>query len=77
MTAFAAHFLKYISRSQLLSAAKTLLSSGDRKQFHGAEKSHFLVPLGKAFVTKGIVKINKGACIESLSRNDVTKIGKF
>ena len=42
------------------------------KQLHGAEKSHFMVPLGKAFVKNGIIK---GACVESLVRNDASKIG--
>ena len=77
MTAFGAHFLKDISCFQLMSAAKSLLSSHDRKELHGAEKSHFMVPLGKAFVKNGIVKINKGACVESLVRNDASKIGTF
>lgn len=77
MTAFTAHFLKDISRSQLMSAAKSLLSSHDRKQLHGAEKSHFMVPLGKAFVENGIVRIDKGACVESLVRNNASKIGTF
>ena len=53
MAAFTAHFLKEISRTQV---AKRLMPE-DKKRFATLEKNDFLVPLGKVFVEKGIVKI--------------------
>lgn len=76
MEAFGAHFLKEISRTQLLSAAKRMLPR-EKKKYSGYEKSDFLVPLGQAFVESGIVKITKGAQVRDLSRSDVKKIGTF
>ena len=76
MAAFTAHFLKEISHTQLLSAAKRLMPE-DKKRLATLEKNDFLVPLGKVFVEKGIVKIRKGADIKDLSRNAVDKVGTF
>lgn len=76
MAAFGAHFLKEISTTQLLSAAKRLLNV-DKKKLQLYEKTDFMVPLGRAFVEKNIVKIAKGARIANLSRGDVDKVGTF
>ena len=73
MAAFGAHFLKEITRTQLLSAAKRLMPQ-DKKKLNTLEKNDFLVPLGKVFVENGS---KKGANIENLSRNDVDKVGTF
>ena len=74
IAAFSAHFLKEITRTQLLSAAKRLIAQNKKKIHHFGKE---LVPLGKVFVQKGIVKIRKGANIKDLSRNDVDKVGTF
>ena len=76
MTAFGAHFLKEISRTQLLSAAKRLLSH-QKKTLNSLEKNEFLIPLGKALVEHSIIAIRKGALVKDLSRNDVEKVGTF
>ena len=76
VTAFSSHFLKEISRTQLLSAAKILIPQ-NKKKYSTFEKNDFLLPLGKAFVEKAIVKIREGADVKNLSRNDVEKVGTF
>lgn len=75
MAAFGAHFLKEITRTQLLSAAKRLLPQ-QKKTLNGLEKNEFFIPLGKAFVDNNIVAVRKGALIKDLSRNDV-EVGTF
>ena len=77
MAAFAVHFLKEISRIRLLSAAKRLIVNIDKKKFQAFDKNDFLIPLGKAFVEREIVKIKKGATMPDLSRGDVEKMGTF
>ena len=74
MTAFAAHFLKEVSRSQLQSAARSLLPDKERKTL---EKGEFMIPLGKAFLKNDIIHVKTGADMKSLSRSDVQKIGPF
>lgn len=76
LEAYGEHFIKEVSRIQLLSAVKTLPTE-EKKSLQSAEKSEFYLPLGKAFVTKGIVCIKKGASLKSLSRQDVQKVGAF
>jgi len=45
MVAFGVHFIKEVSRSQLQSAAKSLLPHDERKRIGlGAEKQHFFIP---------------------------------
>jgi hypothetical protein len=59
MTAFAIHFLREISRTQLLSAAKRLIVNADKRKLQALDKNDFLIPLGKAFVEREIVKIKE------------------
>ena len=75
MEAYGAHFLKEVRRSQLLSAAKSLLPVHERSRLSGAEKSSLLLPLARAFVFNKIVKV-KGN-VGNLTRNNVEKIGTF
>ena len=75
MEANGAHFLKEVTRSQLLSAAKRLLPVRERRNLCGAEKTSLLVPLATAFVTNNIVKISGN--IGNLTRNNVKKVGTF
>ena len=67
MTAFAVHFLKEISRTQLLSVAKRLIVNIDKKMLQAFDKNDFLILLGKGFCGE-IVKVMKGATIPDLSR---------
>ena len=77
LVAFGAHFFKDVSRSQLESAAKSLLTAAERKDLYKAEKSKFVLPLAKAFVRKGIVKIASSSKITTLTRNNLKKVGTF
>ena len=77
MTAFAAHFLKEVSRSQLQSAARTLLPDRERKRLQTLEKGELIIPLAKAFLKNNIIHVKTGADMTSLSRSDVQKIGPF
>lgn len=79
MEAFGAHFMKDVSRGQLTSAAKSLLSSKQRKSIAsmGAEKSHFISRLAKEFLHRKIVHNRKNASLNSLCRNNVKKVGPF
>ena len=76
MTAFAVHFLKEVSRSQLQSAARKLLTKQEKIWLQPLEKSEFLLPLAKAFIKKKVVKIKKGANPQT-SRDDLIKISPF
>ena len=75
MEAYGAHFMKEVRRSQLLSAAKSLLPLAERRSLSGAKKSTMLMPLARAFVMNKIVKV-KGN-VGNLTRNNVEKIGTF
>ena len=77
MTAFGAHFIKEVSRSQLCAAAKSILPPNQRKQLQHAEKSKFYIPLAKMFIFKNIVGIKKHSDVKNLCRNDVEKVGTF
>lgn len=77
MVAFAVHFIKEVSRSQLQSASRNLLSAEERKRLQSLEKIEFYIPLAKAMVERGIVKVRQGANIKSLSRSDVEKMKPF
>ena len=77
MEAFGVHFLKEISRSQLQSAAKSLLQRASMKELKGGDKATFLRPLALAFIEKGIVKIKKKDKVGELVRDDVRKVGTF
>ena len=71
VAAFGAHLIKEISRTQLLSAARRLLTI-EEKRLQTYEKNDFMVPLGREFLERNIVRItNKGASIANLSRGDV------
>ena len=54
---------------------QTLLSKDKRKGLNGAEKSKFLKPLARVFVSKCIVAVKCNTNIENLSRDDVDKVG--
>jgi hypothetical protein len=77
MTAFAVHFLKEVSRSQLQSAARKLLTKEEKNRLQPLEKSEFILPLAKAFIMKKVVEIKKGADQQALSRDDLKKISPF
>lgn len=59
MTAFAVHYLKEVTRSQLLSAARNLLTK-EKNRLQPLEKSEFMLPLAKVFIKKEIVEVKKG-----------------
>lgn len=77
IVAFGAHFFKDVARTQLESAAKSLLTPAERKRLVKAEKSKFVLPLAKAFLERGIVKVDKGCKLSKLSRNNLQKVGTF
>lgn len=77
ITAFAVHFIKEVSRSQLQSASRTLLSGEERNRLQKLEKSEFILPLAKAMINQDIVKVRRGADMKSLSRSDVEKMKPF
>jgi len=75
MVAFGVLFMKEVSRSQLQSAAKSLLSREERKRIgSGADKSQYLIPLANALRANGIIEISGK---QPLSRNGVKKIKPF
>jgi len=77
MVAFGVHFIKEVSRSQLQSAAKSLLSRDERKKIgHGAEKHHFFIPLAKALLHSGIIELSDQP-MKPLTRNNITKKKPF
>ena len=76
LEAFGAHFIKEITRAQLMSATKSLIPQ-KKKKLQNAEKCDLYIPLGRAFVQNGIVHIKGGSNIEDLSRGDVSKVGTF
>ena len=77
LTAFRVHFLKEISRGQLDSAAKSLLTWDLQHQLKKADKGDFIIPLAKAFIRKGIIKLAAKANFNNLAREDIRKVGTF
>jgi len=77
LTAFGAFFFKEVSRSQLESAAKSLLPQHRLNQLKKADKADFLMPLAEVILKKGIVTISKDCDIKNLSRGDLKKVGPF
>ena len=75
--AFKETFIKAVTRSQLISAAKSLLSKEEAKELRTAEKQKLLVPLALAFLKKKIVGVRKGSNIQSLTQNCVKLIGNY
>ena len=75
--AFKETFIKAVTRSQLISAAKSLLSKEEAKGLRTAEKQKLLVPLALAFLKKKIVGVRKGSNIQSLTQNCVKLIGNY
>ena len=76
MCAFAAHFIKEVSRAQLCSASKTILPREQRRMLNLAVKQKFMKPLA-AELKKYIVSIRPLSNLKNLSRDDVTKVGTF
>ena len=58
--------MKEVSRRQLNSAAKNLLSKEERKEHIKAEKSKFIKPLATKFIERGIVKVKNNCNIVNL-----------
>jgi len=42
-----------------------------------ADKRNYIIPLAKAFVKRGIIKLRVQASFERLSREDISKVGTF
>lgn len=76
LTAFGAHFFKEV-RSQLESAAKSLLHPDVQQALRKKDKVDFIIPLARAFIKKQIVKLSSKAEYKSLARDDITKVGTF
>ena len=76
-TVFGAHFLKEVSRAQLESAAKSLLPPHIQQQLRKADKGEYVIPLAKAFLRKGIIKLSANADFKSLTRENIKKVGTF
>ena len=77
LTVFGSHFFKEISRSQLESAAKSLLPLDLQHSLKKADKVDFIIPLARAFIRKAIVKLPAKANFKSLAREEITKVGTF
>ena len=81
LTAFGAHFLKEISRSQLESAAKSLLPMTTIQRLKKGDKADFTIPLAEAFLKKGVVKLAEDTDanynLQNLARGDIKKVGPF
>ena len=75
LTAFGAHFFKEVSRSQLESAAKSLIPL---KTIQRGDKRDFIMPLAEAFLKRGVIKIQGSSCdLKNLARGDLKKVGPF
>jgi len=77
LTAFGAHFLKEVSRSQLESAAKSLLATNVLTNLKKADKGDFIIPLAEALIKHKIVKVVEDADWKQLGRQDLEKVGTF
>ena len=72
-------FIKAVTRSQLISAARTLLPKDEAKELRTVDKQKLLVPwpLALAFLKKKIVGVKKGSKVNNLTQNCVKLIGNF
>ena len=77
MSAFGAHNIKEISRTQLASAAKYFLPAQEKKELLKSDKAQYLLPLANAFIKNKIIILSKGADKSNLTLDDVKKEGTF
>ena len=75
--AFKEAFVKAVTRPQLMSAARSLLSQEEAKDLRKAEKQKLLIPLVLAFLKKKIVGVKKGADVQNLTQNSVKLIKNY
>ena len=78
LTAFGSHFLKEVTRSQLESAAKSLLSPETVHQIKkNGDKGDFIIPIAEALLKKGTIKIEGSSDIDlkNLAREELKKVG--
>jgi len=73
--AFGAHHVRQIQRGQMELAVRTLGVSENLKR---AEKHEFIMPIARALLNRGIIKIAaKDANIRNLCQNDLKKVKAF
>ena len=75
--AFKEAFVKAVTRGQLMSAARKLLSKEKAAELRTAEKQKMIIPLALAVLKNRTVGVRKGQDIQNLIQNSVKKIGKY
>ena len=70
--AFQAINIKSITRTQLLSASKTL-----NLKLKCSSKEEFLMPLAMDLIKAGYIKIKKGRSLQKLNRSEIIRLKAF
>ena len=65
------------SKTQLFSAVKSSCSTTTQKELKCADKATLTMPLAAALLNKHIVKVQQGADLNNLKRQDAEKVGTF
>ena len=76
LQAFGVHFLKEVTRQQLVRAISNHLpQNAERKALLTAPKTSLLKPLALVLLAKKIIQINSGADVCDLTRDDIVVSG--
>ncbi|KAL5479356.1 hypothetical protein EMCRGX_G022869 [Ephydatia muelleri] len=76
LQAFGVHFLKEVTRQQLVRAINNHLpQNAERKALLTAPKTSLLKPLAQGLLAKKIIQINSGADVCDLTRDDILVSG--
>ena len=76
MAAFQQHGIKDVSRSQLFGAMRVLCSQEVKRKPRAADEASLLLPVAKAFISRGICAVSIGADMGKLV-SDVKKLELF
>ena len=71
VSAFKVHFLKEVTRQQLLGAINCHISPDKRKNFHTMSKSALLMPLAKALLSKQLIVLEDDCDLQNIKRDDI------
>ena len=77
MAVFQQHGIKDVSRSQLFGAMRVLCSQEVKRKHRATDKTSLLLPVAKAFISRGICAVSIGADIGKLVPSDVKKVETF
>ena len=71
VSAFKVHFMKEVTRQQMLGVINCYISPDKRKHFHTMSKSALLMPLAKALLSKRLIVLEDDCDLQNIKRDDI------